>query len=187
MAGLALRVSNSWLSWEFLLSPFHKLTLCFQVLRSFWSHEESLSLLARYLFAPECYYLVWRWGYQNNDICMQEDDPEDKETIYGLGNKKNRYFHELIESEGVIVYSSTIELIKELKQSGVKVGVASSSKNCKAIMARAGNSSIVLIQPFSLHSYDYLLLLTHKVQYRHWSNIRGVHWWIGFWVSQIVR
>ncbi len=139
------------------MSPFHP--LLFQALRSFSSHVESLPLLARYLFAPERYYLVWHWGYiQNNDICMQEDDPEDKETIYGLGNKKNRYFHELIESEGVIVYSSTIELIKELKQSGVKVGVASSSKNCKAIMARAGNSSTVLIQNFSLHSYDYLLL-----------------------------
>ena len=62
-------------------------------------------------------------------------EPEDapgKETVCGLGNRKNEVFNKVVESEGVAVYDSTIKLIKELLGRGVKVGVATSSKNCRA-------------------------------------------------------
>jgi len=38
----------------------------------------------------------------------------------------------------VEVYDSTIKLIKELLKSGIKVGVATSSKNCVLILEKAG-------------------------------------------------
>jgi beta-phosphoglucomutase family hydrolase len=66
-----------------------------------------------------------------------EDEPE-KETICGLGNRKNLAFNEVLDEKGVEVYSSTIELIHELKALGIRVGVASSSKNCEAVLERAG-------------------------------------------------
>ncbi|UCG34912.1 MAG: trehalose-phosphatase [Candidatus Omnitrophota bacterium] len=66
------------------------------------------------------------------------DDGPDKETICGIGNKKNARFNQILDQEGAQVYSSTIELIKELKKKGVSVGVASSSKNCLRILQSAG-------------------------------------------------
>ena len=65
------------------------------------------------------------------------DDP-DKETICGLGNKKNFFFNEVLKRDGVEVYESTILLIRQLKDEGIKIGVASSSKNCRAVLERAG-------------------------------------------------
>ena len=65
-------------------------------------------------------------------------DSPDKETICGIGNKKNVRFNEILDREGAQVYPSTIELIKELKKRGVDIGVASSSKNCLKILQSAG-------------------------------------------------
>jgi len=69
-------------------------------------------------------------------------DGEDKETVYGLGNRKNTFFHALMNKKGVVVYKSTIETIRELKRMGLQIGVASSSKNCKPIMANADIESL---------------------------------------------
>jgi len=68
-------------------------------------------------------------------------DPGDepgRETACGLGNRKNEAFNEVLERDGVQVYESTVALIRELKAKGIRVGVASSSKNCKAVLERAG-------------------------------------------------
>ena len=43
----------------------------------------------------------------------------------------------MLDEEGVEVYDSTIKLIKELLNNGVKVGVATSSKNCVRILEKA--------------------------------------------------
>lgn len=64
-------------------------------------------------------------------------DSDDKETICGLGNRKNRYLNEVLEQQGVEVYESTIALIKELIAKEIKVGVASSSKNCQSVLQAA--------------------------------------------------
>ena len=63
-------------------------------------------------------------------------DPTDAETSCGLGNRKNEAFNEVLEKEGVEVYPSTVALIQELKKAGIKLGVASSSKNCKPVLER---------------------------------------------------
>jgi beta-phosphoglucomutase family hydrolase len=69
------------------------------------------------------------------------DEPA-KETVCGLGNRKNEIFNKLIENEGVGIYDSTLELIKELLNKGVKVGVATSSKNCSQVLAKAGITNL---------------------------------------------
>ena len=58
------------------------------------------------------------------------------ETCCGLGNGKNEAFNEVLENEGVEVYPSTVALLKELKNAGIKFGVASSSQNCKQVLER---------------------------------------------------
>jgi beta-phosphoglucomutase family hydrolase len=65
------------------------------------------------------------------------DDNPSAETICGLGNRKNEVFNKILESEGVEVYDSTVALMNELKKAGIKLGVASSSQNCKQVLERA--------------------------------------------------
>ncbi|MBL7071534.1 MAG: trehalose-phosphatase [Candidatus Omnitrophica bacterium] len=69
-------------------------------------------------------------------------DPAGKETVCGVGNKKNDHFREILKRDGAEVFSSTIDLIKQLKEVGVKVGVASSSKNCKIILESVGHGNL---------------------------------------------
>ncbi len=71
-----------------------------------------------------------------------EDEP-DKETVCGLGNKKNDAFNEVLEKEGVAVYPSSVKLMEALRSKGIRVGVASSSKNCKAVLEAAGVMHLV--------------------------------------------
>lgn len=74
---------------------------------------------------------------ESRNIHLPYGDPSDspdKETICGIGNKKNQLFAKLLKEEGAEVFASTISLIKDLKKSGIKIGVASSSKNCQAIL-----------------------------------------------------
>lgn len=65
------------------------------------------------------------------------DDPE-QESVCGLGNKKNIMFNKVLDEEGVEVYESSVEMLHGLKEAGVRIGVASSSKNCKPVLEKAG-------------------------------------------------
>ncbi len=65
------------------------------------------------------------------------DDPE-QETVCGLGNRKNIMFNKVLDQEGVEVYESSVEMLHALKKAGVSIGVASSSKNCKPVLEKAG-------------------------------------------------
>jgi beta-phosphoglucomutase family hydrolase len=76
---------------------------------------------------------------ESRGINIPFGDPSDeagKETCCGLGNGKNIAFNEVLDNEGVEVYPSTVALLNELKAAGIKLGVASSSKNCKPVLER---------------------------------------------------
>lgn len=64
------------------------------------------------------------------------DDPPEAETLCGLGNRKNELFNAIIASSGVQVFASTIALIEELRAAGVRVGLATSSRNSGLVLAR---------------------------------------------------
>lgn len=66
------------------------------------------------------------------------DEPPNDETAWGLGNKKNEAFREVLRTEGVEVDEATVSFIRELLERGIRVAVASSSKNCLPILERAG-------------------------------------------------
>jgi len=66
-----------------------------------------------------------------------EDFP-DRETICGLGNRKNAYFNQILERDGVQLFDSSIALIREMRRRGVKIGLATSSKNSLVILKRTG-------------------------------------------------
>ena len=52
--------------------------------------------------------------------------------------KKQGYYMELVNKGRIQRYDSTVTLIKELKGRGIKVAAASSSRNCKYVLEKAG-------------------------------------------------
>ncbi|MGM0375118.1 MAG: beta-phosphoglucomutase family hydrolase, partial [Chloroflexota bacterium] len=65
-------------------------------------------------------------------------DPPQKETICGLGNRKNAIYNQLLEEKGVEIYAPTVELIHQMRDEGIPMGVASSSKNAKKVLEITG-------------------------------------------------
>jgi alpha,alpha-trehalase len=66
------------------------------------------------------------------------DDPPERETVRGLGYRKNEIFRQRVLCDGVEVDPEAIRLAKELRASGVHVGVASSSRNTALVLESAG-------------------------------------------------
>lgn len=70
------------------------------------------------------------------------NDPADAGTICGLGNRKNELFNQILETEGVRVYRSTIALIHSLRDAGINVGLATSSRNSALVLAQSGTAPL---------------------------------------------
>ena len=70
------------------------------------------------------------------------DDPPEKETICGLGNRKNQAFTALVEKEGVKAFDSTIAFIKMGRAAGLRFALISSSRNAGMILEAAGVSGL---------------------------------------------
>jgi alpha,alpha-trehalase len=70
------------------------------------------------------------------------EDPPDRQTICGLGNRKNELFLELLDREGVEVYTATVEQVQQWRsphtQPVLKTAVVSSSRNCRRILEATG-------------------------------------------------
>lgn len=66
------------------------------------------------------------------------DDPPDRETVCGLGNRKDGLFNQTLESEGAEVFEGTVAWLHQLRQAGIKTAVVSSSKHCRTIIEAAG-------------------------------------------------
>ncbi len=65
------------------------------------------------------------------------EDPADRETIFGLGTRKNQLIDETIRSEGVAAYPGSVALVRYLLDHGVRAVVVSASANCAAVLEAA--------------------------------------------------
>jgi trehalose-phosphatase len=68
------------------------------------------------------------------------EDPPDKETVCGLGNRKNQRFRQKINEQGVETYPAAVQFLHRLRENKVKTAIVSSSKNCSFILEAAGLS-----------------------------------------------
>ncbi len=66
------------------------------------------------------------------------DDPPDKETICGIGNRKNDLVLKLIKEQGVQAYPGSVRYVKAVRDAGLHRAVVSSSANCKDVLVAAG-------------------------------------------------
>lgn len=77
----------------------------------------------------------------SRDIDLPEgsvDDPPDKDTVYGLGNRKNALVLEKIREEGVEAYPGSVRFAEAARAAGLHTAVVSSSANCRDVLIAAG-------------------------------------------------
>jgi beta-phosphoglucomutase family hydrolase len=67
-----------------------------------------------------------------------DDDPPDRETVHGLGNRKDHLFLQLIHEHGVATYEGSVKYVEAARDAGLKRAVVSSSKNCGEVLRAAG-------------------------------------------------
>ena len=65
------------------------------------------------------------------------DDPG-RETVCGLGNRKNTAFNEVLARDGVTAYPGSLALLDHLASIRMPLAVVSSSANAPAVLAAAG-------------------------------------------------
>jgi len=66
------------------------------------------------------------------------DDPPDRETICGIGNRKEDLLIKTLKTVGVQVYEGSVAWVRHLRSTGIKTAVVSSSKNCQAVLEAGG-------------------------------------------------
>jgi len=71
------------------------------------------------------------------------DDSPDRETIRGLGNRKNETVVTLIREQGVDAYPGSVQYLKDAEAAGLRRAVVSSSANCQDVLASAGLSGYI--------------------------------------------
>lgn len=73
----------------------------------------------------------------SRDIHLPEGDPDDapdKETINGLGNRKNEAFQHTLHDDGVKVFEGSRRYLAAVREAGLKVAVVSSSANTREVL-----------------------------------------------------
>ncbi len=78
---------------------------------------------------------------RSRGVELQRGDPGDApgaETLWGLGNLKNEYYHRLLDDEGVQPFPDAVELLRAARESGRRCAMVSSSRNAEAVVKAAG-------------------------------------------------
>ena len=93
-------------------------------------------------------YVDGRPGYEGAETFLRSrgielpygnpDDDPSRQTVCGLGNRKDKIYHELLDNEGPEVFEDTIAAIRRWRRAGKKTAVISSSKNCRDVLSAAG-------------------------------------------------
>jgi beta-phosphoglucomutase family hydrolase len=65
-------------------------------------------------------------------------DPPDRETIHGLGNRKNEIVLKMIHDQGVEPYAGSVRYVRAAREHGLRRAVVSSSSNCRDVLTAAG-------------------------------------------------
>jgi beta-phosphoglucomutase family hydrolase len=66
------------------------------------------------------------------------DDPPQKQSVHGLGNRKNELLLDLIRTRGVEAYDGTIRYVEAARAAGLRTAVVSSSANCRDVLRSIG-------------------------------------------------
>ncbi|GAB3624464.1 beta-phosphoglucomutase family hydrolase [Mariniluteicoccus endophyticus] len=65
-------------------------------------------------------------------------DPDDAQTVCGLGNRKDRAFNAVLKRDGIEPYATSMTFLDRVRDAGLRTAVVSSSKNAAAVLEMAG-------------------------------------------------
>ncbi len=65
------------------------------------------------------------------------DDPPTRETVAGLGNRKNELVLALIKRDGVAPYAGSVRYVTAVREAGLRTAVVSASANCRDVLVAA--------------------------------------------------
>ena len=71
------------------------------------------------------------------------DDPGDKETINGLGTRKNDMFQKVLHDDGVKVFEGSRRYLEAVSAAGLGIAVVSSSANTRDVLELTGLDRLV--------------------------------------------
>jgi beta-phosphoglucomutase family hydrolase len=66
------------------------------------------------------------------------DDPDDADTIYGLGNRKNDMFQKVLDKDGVQVFEGSRRYLEAVSAAGMGIAVVSASANTPQVLKITG-------------------------------------------------
>lgn len=70
------------------------------------------------------------------------DDGPDRETVHGLGTRKNDLVLELIQRDGVEVFEGSVDYVRNVRAAGLQTAVVSSSANTRAVLDTTGIAAL---------------------------------------------
>lgn len=79
-------------------------------------------------------------------ISLPDGRPDDglgAETVYGLGNRKNTMFHQILQRDGVVVFDGSRRYLEAARANGFGIAVVSSSANTRDVLEITGLAEFV--------------------------------------------
>ncbi|SDD08233.1 HAD family hydrolase [Actinokineospora iranica] len=88
----------------------------------------------------------------------EPDDPPDRPTVHGVGNRKNVALLALIDERGIQAYPGSVAYLRAARDAGLKIGVVTSSANGEHVLAVAG------LAPFVEARVDGLTIVAERLR-----------------------
>lgn len=81
-------------------------------------------------------------------------DPPDRRTIYGLGQRKNDMFLQLVAKDGVAVFDGSVRYVQAVRRGGMHTAVVSASANTAAVLDAAGIADLFEVRIDGVVAHD---------------------------------
>ena len=82
------------------------------------------------------------------------DDGPDRETVHGLGSRKNELVLALIERDGVEVFPRSVRYLEAVREAGLRTAVVSSSANTRQVLEVTGLAPLLDLRVDALVARD---------------------------------
>jgi len=73
-------------------------------------------------------------------------DPPERNSIWGLANRKNRDFQHALAEQGVQAFPSSVAFVKRLQRAGIGTAIISASRNCGQVLDLAGVGDLFAVR-----------------------------------------
>jgi alpha,alpha-trehalase len=73
-------------------------------------------------------------------------DAPDRETVWGLANRKNADFQHALRASGVAAFPTSVAFVRRLQERGIGTAIVSASRNCAQVLESAGIGDLFTVR-----------------------------------------